>query len=804
MRRGRLNLLVGADAAACAAALDRRGARLRGAGSDVIRVGPATAGVDPGGIDPGDDPGAPFDLTAVLRRRPGAVLMHGLSQLQPSGGDKPIPSAVIATMLDAGIDVVATLTVEQIVSQQDVAATFSEEHHDVVPLPDSILRTASSIELIDAASGGPRVPVALRVLAMRLVADELETETASRGDGAVDLGERVLVTVTAGAGGDELLRRAARLARRSHSDLIGVHVAPSADMRLRADVLEARRRLIGELGGTYREVHGADVAEALASVARAERITQVVLGSTRRMFGTRLGRGSVADRLLRLAPDVGVCVVATRDPDVEGGARRSTRSPRPHPLSGYRRRLSWILLLLGVPLLNGLLMTAGDAVDLPVALLCNLLLTVAVAGLGGFVPALVAALVVFLTVNYLFVAPTDTFMVADAAHLVALAAFVAVALVTAALVDRLARRNSELEEAVGTSAALVRSSADLLGERDPLPGLLSRLQGIFGFESVALLRRGQRGWSTQASVGSEPPTRPAGGWALRISEDGSAVVVVRGGEVSGSNRVILGAFMDQLALALERAELKEIAERSEVLADSDALRRGLLLAVSHDLRTPLAGIKASVTSLMARDVEFDKESTAAFLGVIDDEVDRLDRVIGNLLDAGRLESGTVPVDIRPAALDDVVAAALHSLNVPDGALVVDVAPELPLVDADGALLERAVANVVANALAVRPPDTVVRVEAVEGDDVVELRVIDCGPGIAVDERAAAVQAFQRLGDRSTQAGVGLGLAIAEGFAGAMGATFALGETPGGGLTVAFGFASVPDPPLSGEMVPGVS
>ncbi|MCZ7630818.1 MAG: DUF4118 domain-containing protein [Microthrixaceae bacterium] len=533
------------------------------------------------------------------------------------------------------------------------------------------------------------VPTALRVLAMRLVADNLESETvewggsgAAGGFGAggvspADLNERVMVTVTAAEGGDVLLRRAARMAQRTHGELIGVHVVSSADSRERSEALDARRRLLEDLGGTYREVHGADVAEALASAARSERITQVVMAAGNAGFGVRLGRGSVAERLVRFAPGVGVHAMETGGPDLEVSPTRRARSPRPHPLSGRRRRLSWALLVLGVPALNGLLLMAGAAVDLPTALLCNLLLAVAVAGLGGFVPALVASLVAFVAVNYLFVAPTDSLMVADAAHLAALATFVAVTVVTAALVDRLARRNSELEEAMGTSAALARSSADLLAQGDPLPGLLRRLQAIFGFDSVALLSRGPQGWVTQASVGTEPPTRPAGGWALRISEDGSVVVVVRGGEVSGSDRLILGAFMDQLALALERAELKEIAERSEVLAEADALRRGLLLAVSHDLRTPLAAIKASVTSLMEPDIEFDQGSISMFLEVIDAEADRLDRVIGNLLDAGRLESGTVPVDIGPTDLDDVVAAALHGLEVPEGALEVAVAPELP-------------------------------------------------------------------------------------------------------------------------------
>jgi two-component system, OmpR family, sensor histidine kinase KdpD len=232
--------------------------------------------------------------------------------------------------------------------------------------------------------------------------------------------------------------------------------------------------------------------------------------------------------------------------------------------------------------------------------------------------------------------------------------------------------------------------------------------------------------------------------------------------------------------------LQQEAAAAAVLAQADELRTGILQAVSHDLRTPLAGIKASVTSLLSSDVTFGPEDTRTFLRTIDAEVDRLDRVVGNLLDMSRLQTGGLRVLVRPTAIDEVVVSAVAGVDDErSGRVELRVSDALPLVQIDGPLMERAVANVVANALAVQPEDHPVVVEAAALGDEVHLRVVDRGPGIAPEHRARVFAPFQRLGDRSTQAGVGLGLAIAQGFTRAVGGDLDLEDTPGGGLTVVF-------------------
>jgi two-component system sensor histidine kinase KdpD len=822
MRRGRLRIYLGTTAGAgTTTAMLQEGHRRAASGADV-----AVAAIDThqrpelhgllDGLELLTDDAAELELAVLLRRRPDVALIDEPARLARSVDPTRGPWAAVDAVLDAGIDVVATVSIGQVASARDVVSAITGID-PVGSLPDPWVRAADEIELVDVApeelrrrlvegelygrsSLGAQQARSLQVeqlaaqreLALRWMADSADAaqrdrrreESGRRDRAGWDTNERVMVAVTAAPGSDAVIRRASRLAQRSNGRLIGVHVVPSGDALRAAEVLTARRRLVEDLGGLYVEAHGAEVAETLVRVARSERATQIVLGATRRGRWASLLGGSVVQRVLRLAPECDVHVIATDSGIDELQGALSVGAPtRRSPLSPRRIGWSWLLLAAGLLVLNVSLLAVGDAVTLPVALMANLLLTVGVAALGGLAPGVVGAVAAFLTVNYFFVRPTHTFKVADTMDVVALGTFLVVALVVASLVDRVARRTAEVDRAAAASTSLARSTAELLGDADPLPGLVQRIRTTFDFESVSLLRRSPEGWVLQTSSGERPATRPGGGWVLPLWEDGSALVVVRGGEPSQADRTVLRAFTDQLALAVGRVELMELAARAEVLAEADALRQGLLLAVSHDLRTPLAGIKASVTSLLADDVTFDRHDTDAFLRAIDHEVDRLDRVIGNLLDAGRLQGGDLPVSLQACGLDEIVWTAVQGLSSSGDRVATTVDPQLPAVLVDGPLLERAVANVVANAMVVQPGDIPVWVDAEQVDDVVVLSVVDRGPGIPVSHRQQVFEPFQRLGDRSSQAGVGLGLAIARGFTEAMGGELDLDDTPGGGLTV---------------------
>ena len=756
-----------------------------------------------------------LDVDAVLARRPAVALVDELAHTNVPGSTREKRWADIDALLDAGIDVISTVNIQHLESLNDVVEQITGIRQQET-VPDAWVRRAEQIELVDMtpealrrrmAHGNvypseridaalsnyfrPGNLAALRELSLLWLADRVEDQLQDylEAHGIAtkwETRERVLVALTGAPGNDQIVRRAARIAGRLRGELVGVHITSADGLTGAGSMLEDHRRLLIELGGTFRESVGDDVAETLVAVARSERATQLVIGASRRSRLQELTGGSVVNRLLRLSRDLDVHVISSAAPttvELPSIRRRSTPLPR------RRRIAAWVILALGLPILTLLLVRYRQDLGLATMLLVSLGFVVAVSGVGGIAPGVVAAVLGAAVVNYHLVEPTGGLTVASAENAFALAMFIAVGVTVATLVDRVARRSVESTRARSEAAALARAAATQAGESDPLPTLVEQLRSVFVLESISVLRRDRHDdWVVQASAGDTPPTTPEAGRARTLGGDERTVVVFRGSAFEERAPEVLDAFLDQLTVALQRRELQEEASTAAALAEADALRTGILQAVSHDLRTPLAGIKASVTSLLAPDVDFDPQDTAEFLHTIDDEVDRLDRVVGNLLDMGRLQTGSLTVLTRATALEEVVAASLSNLGVGSPEVEVAVPETLPLVDLDGALLERALANVVANALAVQPSGVPLRIEAAEipgARDEVLLRVVDRGPGIPEDDRARVFEPFQRLGDRSTQAGVGLGLAIAHGFAAAIGGELEIEDTPGGGLTVIF-------------------
>ena len=778
-----------------------------------------------------------LDVDAILARRPAVVLVDELAHTNAPGSSNEKRWADIDQLLEAGIDVISTVNIQHLESVNDVVERITGIRQQET-VPDAWVRRAEQIELVDMtpealrrrmAHGNvypseridaalsnyfrPGNLAALRELALLWLADRVEDQLQDylESHGIADqweTRERVLVALTGAPGNEKIIRRAARIAGRLRGDLVGVHITSADGLASSSAELDRHRTLLEELGGTFREAVGDDVAETLVAVAQSERTTQLVIGASRRTKVQELTGGSVVNRLLRLARDLDVHVIST------DGESRSTLPSLPKrrstPLPRRRRIGAWVMVLIGLPIVTLLLIHYRDDFGLSTLLLLALGFVVAVSAVGGLAPGLVASLSGALVVDYHVVPPTGRFSINSAEDALALGMFVAVGATVATLVDRVARRSLESSRARAEAAALARAAATQAGERDPLPSLVEQVRVTFGLDSISVLRRqddpdgGEPTWTLQASAGPSPPMLPSEGDSRVLGGDERTVVVVGGGFPMDRDPEVVDAFLDQLTIGLDRRELQEEATTAAAMAEADALRTGILQAVSHDLRTPLSGIKASVTSLLAPDVRFDAEDTQEFLRTIDDEVDRLDRVVGNLLDMGRLQTGSLTVLRRPTALEEVVSAALSNLGVDAARVTVDVAETLPLVELDGALLERALANVVANALAVQPDGIPVRIEAAAvggARDQVHLRVVDQGPGIPEENRASVFEPFQRLGDRSSQAGVGLGLAISEGFTRAIGGELELDDTPGGGLTVTFLLKAFHDPVTTADPDP---
>jgi two-component system sensor histidine kinase KdpD len=761
-----------------------------------------------------------MDLERIVARHPELVLVDELAHTNVPGSTHAKRWEDVEALLAAGISVISTVNIQHLESLNDVVERITGVPQRET-VPDAMVRAADQIELVDmspealrrrmahgaiyapqkvdAALGNyfrPGNLAALRELALLWVADRVDEELLGYRyrhgiAGAWETKERVVVALTGAPGADHLVRRAARIAMRTKADLVGVHVQAGDGLAgARSVDLAAHRQLLVTLGGHYHEVTGADIAKALVQFARAENATQIVLGTSRRSRWGELTRGSVVNRLLREAGDsIDVHVISSSDAPGQGGSLLSPPRMRLAALPGRRQAIGLALAVGGVPLLTTALASVRERVGLQNALLCYLLLVVAVATIGGAWPAIIASVAGFMCLNWFFAPPLHTFTITNGRDLLALLVFLVVAGVISALVDLATRGRRDAYHARTEAQALAGMASRLLTDDDPVPALVDDLVAGFSLDGAALLVPTKQGWVAEASAGLRPPASPAeGSLVLDLPED--AQLVLRGPNLRAEDARVLNAFVTQLAVALEGRRLHEQAANAATLARANELRSALLAAVSHDLRTPLASIKAAATSMLSDDVAFEPAATKALLETIDEESDRLNGLVGDLLDMSRLQSGALVTMLRPVGLEEVVAPALSGLP-PGAAVEVDVPDTLPKVNADPGLLERALANVVENALTFAPAETAVRIEAGAVAGRVDLRVVDRGRGIPVADRERVFLPFQRLGDHPNGAGVGLGLAVAKGFVEAMGGELAVEDTPGGGCTMVLSLLTAP-------------
>jgi two-component system, OmpR family, sensor histidine kinase KdpD len=442
-----------------------------------------------------------------------------------------------------------------------------------------------------------------------------------------------------------------------------------------------------------------------------------------------------------------------------------------------RRRLAGVLLAAAaLPLLTYLLTVFRPHLNLADDLLIYLVAVVTITVLGGFWPAVLAAVAASVLLNWYFTQPIHTFTIQEPRELLALLLFVTVAVAVSSVVHLAARRAVQAARAREEAASLLELAQTVLGGADSPTAVLEHLTRTHGGQAELQERVAGR-WVRAAFSGVEGAL-PA---ASRLDIRADLILLVTG-QAASATPALLAGYAAQAAAALDRERLRTQAAQAEALAEGNRMRTALLAAVSHDLRTPLASIKASVSSLRQTDVEWSEADQADLLATIEQNADRLDALIGNLLDMSRLHTGSLQPFLRPTAIDEVAPVALLGLDdplrvqiaVPDG---------FPLVLADPGLLERVLANLFSNAVrhspaAGPPPELRARLAG----DVVVLEVADHGHGVPEEQKERIFEPFTRVGDRYP--GVGLGLAVARGFAEAMGGRIEAKDTPGGGLTVA--------------------
>ncbi|MGI5200782.1 DUF4118 domain-containing protein [Spirillospora sp. CA-108201] len=854
MRRGRLRVYLGsAPGVGKTYAMLAEGGRRAGRGTDVVagfvetHGRPRTAALLEGlEIVPRADlsyRGASFtemDADAVVARHPQVALIDELAHTNVPGSRHAKRWQDIERILDAGIDVVTNVNIQHLESVNDVVEQITGVPQRET-VPDEVVRRADQVELVDMtpealrrrmAHGNIYPPekidaalgnyfrvgnlIALRELALLWLADKVDDQLDRyRADhgiaGTWEARERVVVALTGGPEGDTLIRRAARIADRTKgADLLAVHVARSDGLAGVSPANLTRQRALAEsLGGSYHQVVGANVPDALLDFARGVNATQLVLGASR--------RGKIAQLF---SPGVGVTTTARSGSiDVhlvtheEIGQGRRWRALRAAGLPAGRRYAGFALAAAGLPLLTLLLVNMRWQVPLASDILLFQAAVVGVALVGGLYPALFAAVGGSLLLNYFFTPPTGQFTVQRPQGLLQIAVFVVVGVTVSTVVDVTARRGREAAGARADAEVLSTLAGDILrGEHgaatvrghpyDALGGILERLRETFALTTVTLLERDPDApvtpdslsdpgsWGIVASAGGEPCTSPDAGDSDILIEDGALSLVLRGRTMPASDRRVLEAFAAQAAVALHHRRLADRARQVRPLEAAEEMHTALLTAVSRDLRAPLASARAAVESLRGAGAARTGERHDALTATAADSLARLDHLVADLLDMSRLQTGSLGISARRVAADEAVPHAVGEddreaveLRIPGG---------LPEMVADPALLRRVLADVIADAVRFNPPGAPVLVTASALGDRLEIRVIDRGPGIRPADRGRLFQPLQRLGGRDGEAGVDL--ALARGLAEAMGGDLAPEETPGGGLTMVLTMPTRPPRP----------
>ncbi|WP_067977121.1 DUF4118 domain-containing protein [Mycolicibacter icosiumassiliensis] len=761
-----------------------------------------------------------LDVPAVLARRPQVVLVDELAHTNTPGSVNPKRWQDIEELLAAGITVISTVNVQHLESLNDVVAQITGvEQQETVP--DSFVRQASQMELVDIAPealrrrlahGNVYAPekvdaalsnyfrsgnlTALRELALLWVADQVDAALAKyRADKKItdtwEARERVVVAVTGGPESETLVRRASRIASKSSAELLALHVLDGGG---HSAVPTARlgkiRELATSLGASLHIVVGDEVPTALLDFAREVNATQLVIGTSRRSRWARLFDEGIGAMVVRRSGKIDVHIVTHEE---------SKQGFRITPISARQRRvLPWLAALL-VPSvvcaitatwLDPMLRLGGESALFFISVL-------AVALLGGVAPAILSAVISGLLLNYFLIEPRHSFTIAESDSAVTEIVLLLVAVAVSVLVDRAAERAREAGRASQEAELLALFAGSVLRGAD-LETLLERVRETYALRAVSILRRPtldgqQAGPTVIAAAGNDPCTTvDTADTAIDVG-DNEFWMLIAGRQLAARDRRVLSAVAKQAAGLVRQRELTDEANRSEAVMRADELRRSLLSAVSHDLRTPLAAAKAAVSSLRAEDVGFSPEDTRELLATVEESIDQLTALVGNLLDSSRLAAGVVRPELSRVYLEEAVQRALVSIGRGKTGyfrsgidrIKVDVGDGVVL--ADAGLLERVLANLLDNALRYAP-DGPIRVSACQVGDRVLINVADEGRGLPPGGERL-FEPFQRIGDQNNTTGIGLGLSVARGFVESMGGTIDATETPGGGLTLVVDLAA---------------
>lgn len=758
-----------------------------------------------------------MDLEGALARAPEIALVDELAHTNAPGSRHQKRWQDVEDLLDAGIDVISTLNIQHIESLNDVVEQITGVPQQET-VPDRFLRRATNVEVVDLApqalrdrlTGGYVYPAervdaalsnyfrlgnltALRELALLWLADEvdhaLRDYRAEHGIASTwEARERVVVALTGGPEGMTLMRRGARIAARSGGgEIIAVHVSSHDGLRVADPAsLAQQRALVEELGGTFAQVVGEDIPSALVEYARSVNATQLVLGASRRgRLSAALTGPGIGATVIRESGDIDVHIV---NHPAAGG--RYTLPRLGGALTMRRRVLGAVTALLGGPALTWLLISARNEQSITTEVLAYQLLVVVVALIGGLWPALFAAVLSGITLDFFFIEPFLTITIDEASHAQALILYVIVAVLVSVVVDLAARRTRAARRAAAESELIQAIAGSVLQGSNAIHALVDRTREAFRLRATVVR-------STTAIIAAAGDTDGAlPSTTLDLGE--GATLELYGPDLRASDRRLLSVVTAQISAVLEHQRLQEAAEKIEPIAASDRVRGALLSALSHDLRRPLAAATAAVGGLRASGPALSPTDRQELLETAGESLTALSSLLTDLLDVSRLQAKALRITTQPTDPADAIAPALDELQL--GPLDVELALDHQgaHVAIDVVLLQRVLVNVLLNAQRFSPPNAPVRVATSTFAHRVEIRIADHGIGVDDERKDAIFTPFQRLGDTDNSAGLGLGLALSKGFIESMHGTLTPEDTPGGGLTMVISLPMVEPPTTSTE------
>jgi two-component system sensor histidine kinase KdpD len=786
-----------------------------------------------------------MDLDTVLARKPQLVLVDELAHTNVPGSRHPKRYLDVEELLAAGIDVYTTVNIQHLESLNDAVAQITGIQVRET-IPDSIFERADEVELIDLSpeqllqrlrEGKVYIPdqaeraihnyfrpgnlTALRQLALRRTAERVDEQMqtymhAHAIPGPWPAVERIMVCVSANPLSLRLIRTARRMADRRHAEWLAVYVETPQHIHLseaERDRIAAMLRLAEQLRGEGVTISGDDVADELVRYARSRNVTELIVGKPRRSRWHEVWRGSIVNNVIRKSGDIDVYVIS--------GEEAPERAPVLLPPSPLDRTLNSYfysgLAVAAAGLVAWVLQSFLAVPNLALIFLTAVLFSAVTQGLW---PSIFASVLSALVYNFFFTEPYLTFYVASPQDILTLVMFLAVAILTSNLAGRVRDYAEAARQREARTAALYAMSRAIAGAAqldDVLQAIVKQLTETLVASAVVLLpESGQLTLKPSSPPGIElseaeraPATwawehnQPAGrgtdtlagtDWLyvpLRTVRCVVGVLGVRfalpGAVLSPDQRRLLEALADQAAIAIERAHLVQNVEQTRVLTETERLRAALLSSISHDLRTPLASIVGAVSGLLADDGVYDEAGRHDLLLTIQEEANRLNRFVANLLDMTRLESGALELNRAWVEIGDVIGAALARLAEPLSGhrLVVNVARDVPLLCLDFVLVEQVFANLLENAAEYSAPGSTIRVDAWRDESSVVVEVVDEGVGVPPGDLERIFDKFYRVraGDRQS-ASTGLGLSICRGIIEAHGGTISA-RSPANGVGTVF-------------------